>query len=270
MKNIKRILTLCLIVFCISILMAQEDEKPAEKPAEKSAEKGTIDTKTDPASEYNEADRPEENYLARFHALDRVEKLMRTNLEKIYILNVVTTNFKKDFSDWEADYKKIFKGYKDGVDLFYRRKVIYSRWKLEKNHKEINLFNKKIFNEYRKKCLELLDQCADTILELTLDARTSADPNKNKALFINKMRIRVAYGQLDDAERAANIDNVYHTAVAHLRVCKKYSIKILEQLNPNKYKTDQYKKEFNIHKADSKNRIWVDKVTTAKEVDVVQ
>lgn len=265
MRNLKHLAIVFIFIFTATILFAQEEEAPKkEEPKKDASAPTTIDKKTNPASEYSEADRPEENYLARFHALEKCEFLIKRNLDKIFTLNVITTNFKKQHSDWEADYKKIYQGYKDGVDLYYRRNVIYSRVKLEANHVAINEFNKKIATTFKKECLDMLNLCADNILELTLDARTSADPNKNRVLFNNKMRIRVAYGQLDDGERA-EMDRVFHTAVSHYRVCKTYAIKILETLNPQ-----QYKGKFDLHKADNRNRILTERKTTAPEAAIVE
>ena len=221
---------------------------------------GVDQSKTDPASQYSEADRPEDNYLAKFHANDVVEKLMKTNLDQIFTLNVIKENYKDTHGDWQEDYKKCYDGYKVGVDLFYRRNIVYARVKLEENKKMINQFYQKISDAYKKDTLEMLNLCANNILELTLDSKSSSDPKKNKILFHNKMRLRVAYGQLDDAERQRS-DDIYATSIFHYRVAKTYAIRILEEINPK-----EFRGKYDRDKADNRNRIWdPNKKTTASE-----
>lgn len=214
---------------------------------------------TNPENEYSEADRPEDNYLSRFHALDRCQVLMKRNLEEIFVLNVIKENFKKDYPDWDKMYTDVYDGYKKAMDLYYRRNVVYAAVKLEYNQKKINEFYKEISDKYKEKCLEMLNLCAVNILDLTLDAKTKSDPNKNKVLFNNKMRLRVAYGNLDDAERA-RLDGNYSLSIFHYRIAKMYAISILENINPK-----EYRNKYDVHKADNKNRIWVPKETTAAE-----
>ena len=74
------------------------------------------------------------------------------------------------------------------------------------------------------------------------------------------MRLRVAYGQFDDAERQ-RVDGMYPISIYHYRVAKTYAIRILEEINPK-----QYRGKFDVEKADNRNRIWdPNKKTTATE-----
>lgn len=259
LKYGKKITLACLFVFVATVAFGQAatTTAPATTSTDTTKVKGE---QTDPGQQYSEADRPEDNYLAKFHAQDVVDKLMKTNLEQIFILNVIRENFKDKYSDWDGDYKKCYDGYKVGVDYYYRRNIIYSRVKLEENKKMIFQFYKKISDTYRERTLELLNLCADNILELTLNANSSSDPNKNKVLFHNKMRLRVAYGQFDDAERQ-RIDGMYPISIYHYRVAKTYAIRILEEINPK-----QFRGKFDVEKADNRNRKWdPNKKTTASE-----
>ena len=74
----KLFILLLIVAFQMSI-MAQN-----EGTASGGSSGGTSSYVEDPASQYSEADRPEDNYLARFHALDKVEKLSKENLELIF------------------------------------------------------------------------------------------------------------------------------------------------------------------------------------------
>jgi hypothetical protein len=249
----------------------QPAKQQAQQPAQQQSQSQTQTQPKDKSKEpnpselYSEADRPEDNYLERFHALEICEKLIAENLERIYTLNVITTNFKSQNSEWESDYKSVYAGYKEAVDLYYRRNIIYSRVRLEENKAAINKFYKKISEVYQKDCNDLLSRCADVILELTLggDSKSSAgdtavrrsSPETNKLLFTNKMRIRIAYGQMDDAKRAID-DGVPTSAIFHYRIAKGYAIHILEELAPN-----DNKGKYDVHKADNLNRIMTAKKT---------
>ncbi len=208
----------------------------AQEAAEKKDEK-----------KYSPAERPEENYLARFHALDRVHDLMRTNLEKIFMLKVVVSNFNEQ--GWNEGYESAYEGYKKGMDYYYKRDVIYARVELEDNKKNIGELYKKVAAKYKEQTQGMLNQCANMILNLSLDERARSNPDRNNVLNRNMSRLRIAYGQYDDAERAL-FEHRYQTSVLHYRVAKTYAIKILEQLNP-----EEAKGKYDVHKADNLNRI---------------
>ncbi len=224
-------------VFFISaaIMVSAQEAKKAAEP-----------TKS-PRTEYTEAERPEENYLARFSAIDVCQKLIRENLEQIYMLKVISSNFKDQ--GWEKDYQQIYDEYKKGVGLFYKRDVIYSRVELEKNKKTISELFKKIADFYKKQTEDMLSNCADTILNLSLDERSASDPNKSKVVFQNMSRLRIAYGQLDDAQNSYD-DGLFQYSVYHYRVAKTYGIRILEVIDPVNSKG-----KFDVQKADNLNRV---------------
>ena len=89
-----------------------------------------------PREEYAPDQRPEENYLARFKAIEVSEDLIQSNLENIYMLNVISSNFKDQ--GWQKEYDDIYAEYKKAVSKYYRRQVIYSRLELERNRKNIS------------------------------------------------------------------------------------------------------------------------------------
>lgn len=277
-KAMKSFFSISMMVLISGAVFAQKADTKAEDTTKKPAaqeqpkaqdEKGEKAKEPNPAENYSEADRPEDNYLEKFHALDVCEKLVPENLEKIYTLNVITTNFKSQHADWESDYQKVYKQYKDAVDLYYRRNIIYARVKLEENKAAIHKLYKKIADTYRADCNDLLAKCADVILELTLggESKSSASdtgvrrssPEVNKAIFINKMRIRIAYGEIYDGESSIS-NNAPHVAIFHYRIAKGYAIRILEELDPNNNKG-----KYDLHKADNLNRILTAKKTTATD-----
>jgi hypothetical protein len=258
----KSFLTFGAVLISVSLFSQNQPAQPAaQKPAAQQADT-KVDPQADPAEKYSEADRPEENYLEKFHALDICEKLQVENLELIRILNVITTNFKSTHSDWESDFKGIYDGYKSATDLYYKRNVIYARVGYEKNHDAILKFYKKISDAYKKDCDDLMNKCADVLLERTLGSTFTSGSDGNvrratadekKSIFKNKMRIRIAYGQMDDAVRSVE-DGTPQSAVFHYRIAKGYAISILEELDEQNSKN-----KYDLHKADNRNRILVAK-----------
>jgi hypothetical protein len=199
----------------------------------------------------NEAEAPDDSYLARFHAIRVVDTLMEENLNNIYMLKVIVSNFSD--KGWNDEYQKVYDGYKSALGTYYKRDVIYARVGLEKNREDIYSLLKKVYEEYKKDTTQMLDECAVKVLNIHLDATTRTDPDKNDALRLNQMRLRIAYGQLDDAIGAQR-DHYYKGSIFHLRVSKAYAIRILEDLaNPDERKNvqDKYKKD----KADNLNRV---------------
>ena len=82
---------------------------------------------------------------------------------------------------------------------------------------------------------------------------TRSDPNKNRELFHNQMRLKISYAQMDDA-RASRIARNPEVALYHYRVAKTYAIKIIEALSDPK-DADANKQKYDVHKADNLNRI---------------
>jgi hypothetical protein len=258
----KTFLTFAAILVSVA-LFSQTQPAPKQPAAAQPQQPQTQGAKENPADKYSEADRPEENYLERFHALDICEKLQVENIELIRVLNVITTNFKSSHSDWEGDFKGIYDGYKAATSLYYQRNIIYARVKYEENKTAILKFYKKISDAYKKDCEDLMNKCADTLLERTLGGAgkgtdTSvrrASSEENKALFRNKMRVRIAYGQMADAERAVE-DGLPQSSVMHYRIAKGYAIRILEELD-----AENSLGKYDLMKADNLNRIMTAKKT---------
>lgn len=215
---------------------------------------------------FNQAEKPDDSYLAKFHAQVVVEKLVKRNLEQIYLLNVIVTNFSK--YNWKADYDNIYSEYKRAIELYYKRDLIFSRVWLERNQKSISDLMKKMSEQYNKDTQLILDECHKQIISLHLNQKTRSDPNKFKQLIDNQMRLRIAYGQMDDAENEYIAKN-YEASLYHYRVAKTYGIKILENVaydEGGKTREDgtavpdikTIKETYKYDKADNRNRIYQD------------
>jgi hypothetical protein len=276
-KNIFRLFLFVLIAGMIIYCPVFAQEKAGDKKADESKKdsgKDTGDLK-DPDNYKLQTD----NYLERFYARDIVEKLMSENLEKIYMLKIVVTNFKD--RGWKPDYEKVYEEYKKGVSFFYKREMLKSKMILETNRVTISTLFKKMSDEYRKDTYNMLDICANTILIISINKNTRYDAEKNRQLMNNMSRLRIAYGEIDRALEN-RIDQNYQFAIFHYRVAKSYAILIMEDLlkedmvkkedtEPEDYdkiqKLMSQKKDFNLanHKADNQNKIQDDKSVSEKK-----
>jgi hypothetical protein len=241
---------LCVVCFIVSLIIpslvfsqAKTGQQVKEQPKQQ-----TTGKRVHPREEYAPDQRPEEDYLARFKGIEVSERLMKENLENIYMLKVIVQNFKDQ--GWEKDYNEIYEEYKKAVAKYYKRQVIYSRLELEKNRKHIDDVMKKIVAVYQDQTATMLDECADKILVFDLDDKSKNDPNKKRVLFRNMLRLWIAYGQVDDADNCV-LDNANKNAVYHLRIAKAYGMNILEDLSPEGTKRD----DFRVYKADNMNRV---------------
>ena len=245
-KTTKILCALCFVAALIIPSMVFSQQQAGTQTPQ--AQKDATGKRVHPREAYSPDQRPEEDYLARFKGIEVSEKLMDENLQNIYILKVIVVNFKEQ--GWEKEYNDIYEEYKKAVAKYYRRQVIYSRLELERNKKNINELFKKIVVIYNDQAHTMLEECADKILNFSLDEKNKYDPNRSRVLFQNMMRLWIAYGQADDAD-ASVLDNYYKNAVYHLRVAKSYAINILEDLSPEGEKKEQ----FRVHKADNMNRV---------------
>jgi len=257
--NIKGFGRVCAFAMLCGIMLtyplfvnAQEQQKDTAKDS-KSSTQQVQEAMKDPDSRTLRSD----NYLNRFRAVESVEWLMKENLERIYLLKVITTNF--DNADWRKAYNEIYAQYRDGLHNYYQRKVITSSIILgvdpmaigntsseeilkkypgnKNNRSAISDLLKDVAMKYRQDTNEMLDTCAKAVLIVSLNKLTRYDPDKNKQLLDNMMRLRVAYGEMDSAYEAA-VDHKYMYSIYHYRVAKSYAITIMNDLISDKMARD--------------------------------
>ena len=119
--------------------------------------------------------------------------------------------------------------------------------------------------QYNKDTQLILDDCHKQIVALHLNQKTRSDPNKFKELLENQMRLKIAYGQMDDAENEYTAKN-YEQSLYHYRVAKAYGIRILEAVayadesegKSDGLKVKDVKDKYKKDKADNRNRIYED------------
>ncbi len=124
---------------------------------------------------------------------------------------------------------------------------------------------KKMAEQYKKDTQDILDKCHTQVVALHLNQKTRSDPNKHRELLQNQMRLRIAYGQMDDAENEYTARN-FEQSLYHFRVAKAYGIRILETVaytdeadaKSDGLKVKDIKETYKKDKADNRNRIYED------------
>ena len=215
----------------------------------------------DSGENLDQAERPDDSYLAKFYAQDVSDKLLKRNLEQIYLLNIIISNFNQ--GDWKGDYDKIYEEYKKGVEFYYKKDVIMSKHWFEKNKQSISDLMKKMADQYNKDSQLILDECHKQVVAIHMDPMTRSDPNRFKELIENQMKLRIAYGQMGDASDEY-VDKNYEKSIYHYRVAKSYGIRILESVavsDESEGKSDglklkDIKEKYKKDKADNRNRIY--------------
>ncbi len=246
-----------LIFFMITLATAQEKAVEKKDDGITKMPDGSYRSR-----DYDEANRPDDSYLAKSYASEVIQKLMTKNLDEIYLIKVIVSNFSD--KGWSAEYDKLYNGYKDGMEQYYKRNRIYARAKLEKNQAEIREAFKKILEEYKKQSETILGECAGKLLQLHLDVSSRVDPNRFEMLYANQLRLKVAYAQTDEAVDAIN-NKYFSGAICHYRMAKAYGIAILEDVTAKPEEKDSVRNKYKVDKADNMNRIYAEKKEEPKK-----
>jgi hypothetical protein len=264
-KDLCRFLSLILII-CVAGISPVFAQEKSDEP-KKSEESKKVEDPYDPDDSKYALD----NYIDRFYSREVCEKLMNANLDRIYMLKVLVTNFKD--KGWKGDYDKIIEDYKNGVALYYKRKMIKSRSILEANKMDINKMFKKASDDFSKDVQKMLDICANTIMIISLNKNVRYDNEKYRQLMSNIGKLRLGYSYSDQAMESYSNQH-YMFSMLHYRSAKGYAIGIMEDLlkddgvkkedmEPEDYdriqKLVSQKKEYNLPllKTDNLNRIYV-------------
>jgi len=250
LKSKKLIAVILITLFAAMVAFAQEQGQGEQKEREVDVVKnrdGSYST-----TRFDEAERPDDSYLAKDHAFDIVPYQQRRNLEYLYHLKIIVANFSDQ--GWEEDYQKCYDGYKKAMHYFYRKNYIYARLDFDLNLKDLKELLRKVADFYKEQATDMLDECVDLVLAAHMDEVRRSDPEKNTALFKAQNRLRIAYNLFDVAENMV-IDKHYYPAVIQFRMAKAYCVRMMEDFaKPDEL--DELKEKYKVIKADSMNRIY--------------
>lgn len=196
-------------------------------------------------------------YLDVIHAKDGSEKYNKLIMDDIYKLQIVVENY--GTAEDKSNLKSILDNHKNGVKLQYKRDYLGAFETFKQVRKDIkNLFDNLVKN-YEAKAHEILNKCADRIvdLELGIDQSGSADPNEqgrsSKKVEQGKLKLILAYNQLDMATGFLQADRL-SDAIVHFRLAKLYGISILVDLT-DPADQEKVKSEYKTDLMDADNRV---------------
>jgi uncharacterized protein YeeX (DUF496 family) len=162
--KVKNIVGFIVFMFLAGILVSypvysQQAQTTTEQPKAAAQQPGKegYDPAKDPDSRMLRTD----NYLQRFKAVESIDGLMKDNLERIYLLKVITSNF--DVADWKQGYQNVYKQYRDGLQNFYQRRVITATNILEEN-RNLFLSLKEVSEQYKKTPKRCLTWCKAVLI----------------------------------------------------------------------------------------------------------
>ena len=209
------------------------------------------------------AKNPKASYLDIFHAKSDSAKLHRTNKARIFSLQISVRNF-GDKEDDEA-FKKVRADFKSAVGDLYRGSYVASDQTFRKNRLEIKKLYEKLATLYHKRTLDLLDKCADALVETEL--QESAEPGSQvdsnvKQIDRNRSWLRNAYSQLTEGEKM-QLQERPEFSISHYRVAKMYGIGILKDLSVGDAAKKKVENEYSVDSKDIK-RLIAGKVSAGK------
>lgn len=231
-KKIKIIIALSIVLTLINIsLYAQDTSKSGSEDTQKG------------------------NYLDVYHSKQKAFQLKESNKNEIYRLKIIVAN--NGESDEKTKLKTVIENYKTAIKTLYTRNYLKSAKELEKNRDDINDLYAILAKKYRKQADDLLDKCADKLVDMELSE--SIEPGSEKssqARLIAKIRIRimVAYGQLSMAEGMEKSQK-YADAISHYRVSIYHGIEILRSLAKDQDEERKIIQEYEVAMADSENKL---------------
>lgn len=215
--NAQRITILTLTALASVALSAQDSVKPkkaAEKPAVKEAKPG----------EGDKSGAREVTYLDLVHAREKAMKLKDDNMRDIQLLNALGASLPEAVDKGASD--QIATEYKDALKLIYRMEFVGAEKTLRTNRENIATAMGKASEIFRKKTTEMLNQSADRMADLDMQAENTGSSESIRMAGIvqkNQHRLTVGYQQLSSASTAER-HRRYAEALSHYRLARLHAI----------------------------------------------
>lgn len=215
--NAQRITILTLTALASVALSAQDSVKPKkapEKPAVKEAKPG----------EGDKSGAREVTYLDLVHSREKAMKLKDDNMRDIQLLNALGASLPEAVDKGASD--QIATEYKDALKLIYRMEFVGAEKTLRTNRENIATAMGKASEIFRKKTTEMLNQSADRMADLDMQAENTGSSESIRMAGIvqkNQHRLTVGYQQLSSASTAER-HRRYAEALSHYRLARLHAI----------------------------------------------
>lgn len=225
-------------LIALTALAAQDTVKPKTGPA---AAKKT-DTKV--TTEGDKSGAKEVSYLDLVHAREKALKLKDDNMRDIQLLNALGRSLPEAYDKGESD--KIGAEYKDALKLIYRLEYVGAEKTLRTNRENIAAAMGKASEIFRKKTTEMLNQSADRMADLDMQAENTGSAEAIRMAGVvqkNQHRLQVGYQQLTLASNAEK-HRRYAEALSHYRLSRLHSIYLKIELAKDETEKNQLRAQY--------------------------
>lgn len=216
-----RIIALIAVAAAPFSLAAQDSVKPkkaAENPAAKKEEAPAA------GKEADKSGAREVTYLDLVHARDKALKLKEDNMRDIQLLNALGAAMPEAVDKGASD--QIATEYKEALKLIYRMEYVGAEKTLRTNRENIAAAMGKASEVFRKKTTEMLNQSADRMADLDMQAENTGSAEAIRMAGVvqrNQHRLSVGYQQLTLASTAEK-HRRYAEALSHYRLARLHAI----------------------------------------------
>jgi hypothetical protein len=206
------------LLFRLAAQDSVKSKKAAEKPAAKKEE-------APPAGkEAEKSGAREVTYLDLVHARDKALKLKEENMRDIQLLNALGAAMPEAVD--KATSEQVATEYKEALKLIYRMEYVGAEKTLRTNRENIAAAMGKACEVFRKKTTEMLNQSADRMADLDMQAENTGSAEAIRMAGVvqrNQHRLSVGYQQLTLASTAEK-HRRYAEALSHYRLARLHAI----------------------------------------------
>ncbi len=237
-----RIVVFIPLVLAATSLAAQGTVKPKSSTAATTA--SPKDTPAPKAAEADKSGSKEVTYLDLVHARDRALKLKENNMGDLQLVHSLRSALPEAVDNGTA--QNLSNEYKEGVKLIYRREYVEAQRTLRTNRDNITTAMGKACEVLRQKTLEMLNQSADRMADLEMQADTA--PEGGVVVMADTIekgahRLSVGYQQLTLATQAEK-HRRYNEALSHYRLARLHAIYLQIDLAPNEQEKNAIRSKY--------------------------
>lgn len=232
-----------LILICyagITSLAAQD----AVKPKGGSTAKKSTAANAAKSTEADKSGARDVTYLDLVHSREKALKLKGDNMRDIQLLNTLGASVPEAYDKGESD--KIATEYKEGVKQIYRLEYVGAAKTLRTNRENIGVAMGKASEIFRKKTTEMLNQSADRMADLDMQAENTGSVEAIRMAGVvqkNQHRLSVGYQQLTLASNAEK-HRRYAEALSHYRLARLHSIYLKIELAKDENEKNQLRAQY--------------------------
>lgn len=235
---------LSLIFVSAGALASQDTVKPKNAGSAGAGKKPEAKSDKAPVTEGDKSGAKEVTYLDLVHAREKALKLKDDNMRDIQLLNAMGRSLPEAYDKGESD--KIGAEYKDALKLIYKMEYVGAEKTLRTNRENIAAAMGKASEIFRKKTTEMLNQSADRMADLDMQAENTGSADAIRMAGVvqkNQHRLSVGYQQLTLASNAEK-HRRYAEALSHYRLARLHAIYLKIELAKDDAEKNKLRAEY--------------------------